>query len=98
MDARELALASLIHDTSGPGEPPVGPPVGRRGWRQRRTKNWSCSLIVAALVGAFGSSFLYGYNLSVVNAPTPEVHTAGQQRFCHFCSIADGVLTPGRNL
>lgn len=73
MDARELALASLIHDTSGPGEPPVGPPVGRRGWRQRRTKNWSCSLIVAALVGAFGSSFLYGYNLSVVNAPTPYI-------------------------
>lgn len=26
---------------------------------------------MAALVGAFGSSFLYGYNLSVVNAPTP---------------------------
>ncbi|XP_006251164.1 solute carrier family 2, facilitated glucose transporter member 9 isoform X3 [Rattus norvegicus] len=73
MDARELALASLIHDTSGPGEPPVGPPVGRRGWRPRRTKNWSCSLIVAALVGAFGSSFLYGYNLSVVNAPTPYI-------------------------
>ena len=22
-------------------------------------------------MGAFGSSFLYGYNLSVVNAPTP---------------------------
>lgn len=30
---------------------------------------------MAALVGAFGSSFLYGYNLSVVNAPTPvSVH------------------------
>lgn len=26
---------------------------------------------MASLVGAFGSSFLYGYNLSVVNAPTP---------------------------
>ncbi|EDL99995.1 similar to solute carrier family 2, member 9 isoform a, isoform CRA_b [Rattus norvegicus] len=36
-------------------------------------RNWSCSLIVAALVGAFGSSFLYGYNLSVVNAPTPYI-------------------------
>lgn len=35
------------------------------------SQNWSFSLVVAALVGAFGSSFLYGYNLSVVNAPTP---------------------------
>lgn len=35
------------------------------------SQDWSCSLIVASLVGAFGSSFLYGYNLSVVNAPTP---------------------------
>lgn len=34
------------------------------------SQNWSCSLIVASVVGAFGSSFLYGYNLSVVNAPT----------------------------
>lgn len=33
-------------------------------------QDWSCWLIVASLVGAFGSSFLYGYNLSVVNAPT----------------------------
>uniref|UniRef100_A0A8C2U6R5 Solute carrier family 2 member 9 n=1 Tax=Coturnix japonica TaxID=93934 RepID=A0A8C2U6R5_COTJA len=32
-------------------------------------QNWSGSLIVASLTGAFGSSFLYGYNLSVVNAP-----------------------------
>ncbi|XP_028613901.1 solute carrier family 2, facilitated glucose transporter member 9 isoform X2 [Grammomys surdaster] len=36
-------------------------------------RNWSFSLVVAALVGAFGSSFLYGYNLSVVNAPTPYI-------------------------
>ncbi|XP_061276807.1 solute carrier family 2, facilitated glucose transporter member 9 isoform X7 [Bos javanicus] len=36
-------------------------------------EDWSCSLIVASLVGAFGSSFLYGYNLSVVNAPTPYI-------------------------
>lgn len=35
------------------------------------SQDWSCSLITASLVGAFGSSFLYGYNLSVVNAPTP---------------------------
>ncbi|XP_031197815.1 solute carrier family 2, facilitated glucose transporter member 9 isoform X3 [Mastomys coucha] len=66
MDSRELALASLIPDTSGPGELSVG-------HQQRKTKNWSFSLVVAALVGAFGSSFLYGYNLSVVNAPTPYI-------------------------
>ncbi|XP_047574831.1 solute carrier family 2, facilitated glucose transporter member 9 isoform X1 [Lutra lutra] len=36
----------------------------------QHVQDWSCSLIVASLVGAFGSSFLYGYNLSVVNAPT----------------------------
>lgn len=35
------------------------------------SQDWSCSLLVASLVGALGSSFLYGYNLSVVNAPTP---------------------------
>ncbi|VCX36802.1 unnamed protein product, partial [Gulo gulo] len=39
----------------------------------RKKLDWSCSLIVASLVGAFGSSFLYGYNLSVVNAPTPYI-------------------------
>ncbi|XP_073093944.1 solute carrier family 2, facilitated glucose transporter member 9 isoform X5 [Manis javanica] len=39
----------------------------------RRIKDWSCSLLVASLVGALGSSFLYGYNLSVVNAPTPYI-------------------------
>ncbi|XP_013002012.1 solute carrier family 2, facilitated glucose transporter member 9 isoform X2 [Cavia porcellus] len=37
---------------------------------KRNTVAWSCSLLAASLVGAFGSSFLYGYNLSVVNAPT----------------------------
>nr|XP_025977856.1 solute carrier family 2, facilitated glucose transporter member 9 [Dromaius novaehollandiae] len=35
----------------------------------KKKMNWSGSLIVASLAGAFGSSFLYGYNLSVVNAP-----------------------------
>ncbi|XP_059820810.1 solute carrier family 2, facilitated glucose transporter member 9 isoform X4 [Hypanus sabinus] len=29
----------------------------------------TCHLLTASLIGAFGSSFLYGYNLSVVNAP-----------------------------
>ncbi|XP_054681015.1 solute carrier family 2, facilitated glucose transporter member 9 isoform X3 [Grus americana] len=43
---------------------------GEGGGRRRAgTSNWSGSLIVASLTGAFGSSFLYGYNLSVVNAP-----------------------------
>ncbi|KAI4572204.1 hypothetical protein MJT46_005272 [Ovis ammon polii x Ovis aries] len=47
-------------------------------WKTQESKSdkhwdWSCSLIVASLVGAFGSSFLYGYNLSVVNAPTPYI-------------------------
>uniref|UniRef100_A0A8C8RZ00 Solute carrier family 2, facilitated glucose transporter member 5 n=1 Tax=Pelusios castaneus TaxID=367368 RepID=A0A8C8RZ00_9SAUR len=32
--------------------------------------DWSGTLIITSLTGAFGSSFLYGYNLSVVNAPT----------------------------
>ncbi|KAJ7329567.1 hypothetical protein JRQ81_015741 [Phrynocephalus forsythii] len=35
----------------------------------KKRVDWSASLIVASLAGAFGSSFLYGYNLSVVNAP-----------------------------
>ncbi|XP_048462318.1 solute carrier family 2, facilitated glucose transporter member 9 [Rhincodon typus] len=39
-----------------------------------QTKNrLTCHLVVASLVGALGSSFLYGYNLSVVNAPTVYV-------------------------
>uniref|UniRef100_A0A8D1F8W2 Solute carrier family 2, facilitated glucose transporter member 5 n=1 Tax=Sus scrofa TaxID=9823 RepID=A0A8D1F8W2_PIG len=71
MDSRELSSALLMHGLSHPR-----PPEGRRHRRSsrspgvRRRKNWSCSLIVASVVGAFGSSFLYGYNLSVVNAPT----------------------------
>ncbi|XP_030047046.1 solute carrier family 2, facilitated glucose transporter member 9 [Microcaecilia unicolor] len=36
-------------------------------------QNGSCYLIIASLVGAIGSSFLYGYNLSVVNAPTSYI-------------------------
>ena len=60
------------------------------------SQDWSCSLIVASLVGAFGSSFLYGYNLSVVNAPTPVSaswprETPGRGR----CSHAENrVLAP----
>uniref|UniRef100_A0A4X2LYV3 Solute carrier family 2 member 9 n=1 Tax=Vombatus ursinus TaxID=29139 RepID=A0A4X2LYV3_VOMUR len=41
----------------------------------KKSKDWSYSLIVASLIGAFGSSFLYGYNLSVVNAPSPYIKT-----------------------
>ncbi|KAM5271310.1 solute carrier family 2, facilitated glucose transporter member 9 [Ctenodactylus gundi] len=80
----ELSSAPLTHDTHGPGPGPPRP--GREllikcggPWRRsgvpggKRRKDWSCSLVVAALMGAFGSSFLYGYNLSVVNAPTPYI-------------------------
>ncbi|CAH6975581.1 Slc2a9 [Phodopus roborovskii] len=45
----------------------------KQSQREKRKMDWSWSLVVAALVGAFGSSFLYGYNLSVVNAPTPYI-------------------------
>nr|XP_044989876.1 solute carrier family 2, facilitated glucose transporter member 9 isoform X1 [Jaculus jaculus]XP_044989877.1 solute carrier family 2, facilitated glucose transporter member 9 isoform X1 [Jaculus jaculus]XP_044989878.1 solute carrier family 2, facilitated glucose transporter member 9 isoform X1 [Jaculus jaculus] len=49
-------------------------PEERKESGQARQKvDWSCSLVVASLVGAFGSSFLYGYSLSVVNAPTPYI-------------------------
>ncbi|XP_043828562.1 solute carrier family 2, facilitated glucose transporter member 9 isoform X2 [Dromiciops gliroides] len=41
----------------------------------KKKLDWSYSLIVASLVGAFGSSFLYGYNLSVVNAPSRYIKT-----------------------
>ncbi|XP_069833509.1 solute carrier family 2, facilitated glucose transporter member 9-like isoform X2 [Dendropsophus ebraccatus] len=36
-------------------------------------KEFTWKLIMAALVGALGSSFLYGYNLSVVNAPASYI-------------------------
>ncbi|XP_062902361.1 solute carrier family 2, facilitated glucose transporter member 9 isoform X3 [Mobula hypostoma] len=36
-------------------------------------KGLTCHLLTASLIGAFGSSFLYGYNLSVVNAPAVYV-------------------------
>ncbi|XP_078069244.1 solute carrier family 2, facilitated glucose transporter member 9 [Mustelus asterias] len=39
----------------------------------KETKGLTCQLVIASLVGALGSSFLYGYNLSVVNAPTVYV-------------------------
>ncbi|XP_069782748.1 solute carrier family 2, facilitated glucose transporter member 9 isoform X2 [Narcine bancroftii] len=36
---------------------------------QQTKQGLTCHLLTASLVGAFGSSFIYGYNLSVVNAP-----------------------------
>ncbi|EHB03649.1 Solute carrier family 2, facilitated glucose transporter member 9 [Heterocephalus glaber] len=44
--------------------------AGSQGGLGLRAQDWTFSLLAASLVGAFGSSFLYGYNLSVVNAPT----------------------------
>nr|XP_012322415.2 solute carrier family 2, facilitated glucose transporter member 9 [Aotus nancymaae] len=78
MNSKELGLISLTDDTSHAGPPGPGRALPKcdhlRSWVPggRRRKGWSCSLLVASVTGAFGSSFLYGYNLSVVNAPTPE--------------------------
>uniref|UniRef100_A0A2K5DMV5 Solute carrier family 2 member 9 n=1 Tax=Aotus nancymaae TaxID=37293 RepID=A0A2K5DMV5_AOTNA len=77
MNSKELGLISLTDDTSHAGPPGPGRALPKcdhlRSWVPggRRRKGWSCSLLVASVTGAFGSSFLYGYNLSVVNAPTP---------------------------
>ncbi|XP_023601457.1 solute carrier family 2, facilitated glucose transporter member 9, partial [Myotis lucifugus] len=49
------------------------PAANKESDLEEKKSNWTCSLIVASLMGAFGSSFLYGYNLSVVNAPTPYI-------------------------
>lgn len=72
MDSQERSSAHLIRGPSHP-EPHSGACPGSRTLGGRRKQDWSCSLIVASLVGALGSSFLYGYNLSVVNAPTPYI-------------------------
>ncbi|XP_068398380.1 solute carrier family 2, facilitated glucose transporter member 9 isoform X2 [Eschrichtius robustus] len=74
MDSLEPSSAPVARDPSRSAPPECihlrsGTPCGRR------RKDWSCSLVVASLVGAFGSSFLYGYNLSAVNAPTPYIKT-----------------------
>nr|DBA29313.1 TPA: hypothetical protein GDO54_009549 [Pyxicephalus adspersus] len=39
----------------------------------KHKKDFTWQLIMASLVGALGSSFLYGYNLSVVNAPAKYI-------------------------
>uniref|UniRef100_A0A8C0QQ88 Solute carrier family 2, facilitated glucose transporter member 5 n=1 Tax=Chelonoidis abingdonii TaxID=106734 RepID=A0A8C0QQ88_CHEAB len=58
-------------------------------------QDWSGSLIIASLAGAFGSSFLYGYNLSVVNAPTVYIkrfyNESWERRYGHI--IDEGTLT-----
>ncbi|XP_062964584.1 solute carrier family 2, facilitated glucose transporter member 9 [Cynocephalus volans] len=78
MDSKELSFTPLTGDGSCPG--PLGPgrepldchhsghsvPDGRR-------KAWTRPLLAASLAGALGSSFLYGYSLSVVNAPAPHI-------------------------
>ncbi|KAI1238189.1 Solute carrier family 2 [Lamprotornis superbus] len=61
----------------------------------KKKVNWSGSLIVAALTGAFGSSFLYGYNLSVVNAPAAFIkkfYNETWERRYGF-SVDEGTLT-----
>ncbi|XP_006874734.1 PREDICTED: solute carrier family 2, facilitated glucose transporter member 9-like, partial [Chrysochloris asiatica] len=68
MDPQELSLVALAPNVSSSQAPGRSSTPGGR-----RRKDWSWSLIVASLVGAFGSSFLYGYNLSVVNAPMPYI-------------------------
>lgn len=50
-----------------------GPAASKESDSEDKKSNWSCWLVAASLLGAFGSSFLYGYNLSVVNAPTPYI-------------------------
>nr|XP_047902666.1 solute carrier family 2, facilitated glucose transporter member 9 isoform X3 [Anser cygnoides] len=55
---------------AAPEEDTLVAPAAGKGPRRAGKGNWSGSLIVASLIGAFGSSFLYGYNLSVVNAPS----------------------------
>ncbi|XP_036901793.1 solute carrier family 2, facilitated glucose transporter member 9 isoform X2 [Sturnira hondurensis] len=72
MDSQELSSAPLMRGPRHQG-PPKGawPRSGKPGGK--RKQGWSCPLVMASLVGAFGSSFLYGYNLSVVNAPTPHI-------------------------
>ncbi|XP_068925964.1 solute carrier family 2, facilitated glucose transporter member 9 isoform X1 [Petaurus breviceps papuanus] len=68
---REQGSMSLVPDR----EQPVCEHLMKRIPSMKKRKDWSYSLIVAALVGAFGSSFLYGYNLSVVNAPSQYIKT-----------------------
>ncbi|XP_073504613.1 solute carrier family 2, facilitated glucose transporter member 9 isoform X2 [Phyllobates terribilis] len=49
----------------------MDPPINVKVENPKKEITWR--LIMAALVGALGSSFLYGYNLSVVNAPATYI-------------------------
>ncbi|XP_038601031.1 solute carrier family 2, facilitated glucose transporter member 9 isoform X2 [Tachyglossus aculeatus] len=59
----------------------------KSGKEVKKKSDWTCSLLIASFVGAFGSSFLYGYNLSVVNAPTGYIkafyNDSWERRFGH---------------
>uniref|UniRef100_A0A2K6ASA5 Solute carrier family 2, facilitated glucose transporter member 5 n=1 Tax=Macaca nemestrina TaxID=9545 RepID=A0A2K6ASA5_MACNE len=108
MNSKELGLVSLTDDTSHAGPPGPGRALlecdhlrsGVPGGRRR--KDWSCSLLVASLAGAFGSSFLYGYSLSVVNAPAPVSCFGGRQEprvpSRLFLAWESGILTSSSNL
>ncbi|XP_061688672.1 solute carrier family 2, facilitated glucose transporter member 9 isoform X2 [Syngnathoides biaculeatus] len=48
-------------------------PTEQRGSDETPAKRVTSCLLCAAFFGALGSSFLYGYNLSVVNAPAPYI-------------------------
>ncbi|XP_075425465.1 solute carrier family 2, facilitated glucose transporter member 9 isoform X4 [Ascaphus truei] len=71
-------------------------------------KEWSWPLIVAAVVGALGSSFVYGYNLSVVNAPASHIrelynqswssrynHTIGSSTISMLWSVTVSIFAIG---
>ncbi|XP_018409753.1 PREDICTED: solute carrier family 2, facilitated glucose transporter member 9 [Nanorana parkeri] len=61
-----MIRSSILLDTCAPGHPETMANNEKEG---KHKKDFTWQLIMASLVGALGSSFLYGYNLSVVNAP-----------------------------
>lgn len=66
------------------------------GWSaSESTWGLTCYLVLASLVGAFGSSFLYGYNLSVVNAPSVYIKSFYNEtwRRRYEYSMDNGTLT-----
>ncbi|KAM4807636.1 solute carrier family 2, facilitated glucose transporter member 9 [Rhinophrynus dorsalis] len=58
-------------------------------------KEFSWTLIMAAVVGALGSSFLYGYNLSVVNAPSSYIRELYNQSWSsrYNYAVSHGTIT-----
>ncbi|XP_053560116.1 solute carrier family 2, facilitated glucose transporter member 9 isoform X2 [Bombina bombina] len=61
----------------------------------KANKEWSWQLFAAAVVGALGSSFLYGYNLSVVNAPSAYIQDLYNQSWSsrYNQTIANGTIS-----